>query len=120
MYGSNPMSRTDRVIGSDRFVVEWELEDGGPADRRTGGPAGAAGAPVIRSGSDPLVDAAVVAIAVPPDIQALKQEDPAAALAWRDSTRRALEHYFARGYAVHGFARGRGDAPSAYVLRARP
>jgi predicted GNAT superfamily acetyltransferase len=25
MYGDNPMSRTDSVIGSDRFVVAWDL-----------------------------------------------------------------------------------------------
>jgi predicted GNAT superfamily acetyltransferase len=120
MYGRNPMSRTDSVIGSDRFVVEWKLEEpgSGTAERRNGGALGA-GTPVIRSVTDPLVDGAAVAIAVPPDIQDLKQRDPAAALGWRDSTRRALEHYLSHGYAVRGFLRGSEGAPPAYLV-ARP
>jgi len=127
MYGDNPMSRTDSVIGSDRFVVAWELGDGGtagrrnggPTDRRNGGPTGASEAPVIRSVSDPLVEAPTVWVAVPRDIQALKQQDPAAALAWRASSRRAFEHYLGRGYAVVGFARGTDATPSTYRLEAR-
>lgn len=124
MYGDNPMSRTDSVIGSDRFVVAWDLQAGEPAHARTGAPAdlGTVGAPdtrpVIRCADDPLPTAPVTLVAVPPDIQALKRTDPAAALAWRAATRRALEHYLGRGYAVRGFARGAGDAPSAYVLEA--
>lgn len=121
MYGRNPMSRTDSVIGSDRFVVEWELAGPGrgTAERRNGGALGA-GTPVIRSVADPLVDGAAVAIAVPPDIQELKQRDPAAALGWRDSTRRALEHYLSHGYAVRGFRRGSAGAPPAYLVATRP
>jgi len=122
MYGDNPMSRTDSVIGSDRFVVEWELGDVATADSRDRGTArspGDRGAPLIRTASDPLPDAPLVAIAVPPDIQALKQRSPGDALAWRVSTRRAFEHYLARGYAVTGFARGTGETPSAYRLEPR-
>jgi len=120
MYGDNPMSRTDSVIGSDRFVVEWELTGGRPADRRTGGPTDRrAEGPVITSPTDRLPEGPTVAIAVPNDIQALKQRAPADALAWRAATRRAFEHYLPRGYAVVGFARGTGDAPPVYRLEAR-
>jgi predicted GNAT superfamily acetyltransferase len=120
MYGENPMSRTDSVIGSDRFVVEWVLT-GGRADGRAGGAAdGRLGAPMIAHLTDPLVEAAAVRIAVPPDIQGLKQDDPAAALAWRAATRRAFQHYLSRGYAVTGFARGTTHAPPAYLLEAPP
>jgi len=121
MYGDNPMSRTDSVIGSDRFVVEWALDrrrTGGPPDRRTGA-AARPGTPMIRSAADPLVDAPLVAVAVPADIQRLKQDDPAAAVGWRASTRRAFEHYLAQGYAVRGFRRGAAGTPPAYVVEAR-
>jgi len=119
MYGDNPMSRTDSVIGSDRFVVEWELA-GGRAGGMTGDPVDAAdrARPVIRSARDPLADGPVVLVAVPADIQTLKQADPTAALAWRTATRRAFEHYLPRGYRVTRFARGTGGEPSAYVLEA--
>jgi predicted GNAT superfamily acetyltransferase len=119
MYGDNPMSRTDSVIGSDRFVVEWLT--GGRADGPTGGRAGAPmddARPMIRSARDPLTDGPAVLVAVPHDIQTLKQADPDAAVAWRMTTRRAFEHYLPRGFRVTGFVRGSGDAPSAYVLEA--
>jgi predicted GNAT superfamily acetyltransferase len=115
MYGENPMSRTDSVIGTDRFVVEWTI--GGPADRRSGG-ARAAGshAPPITSASDPLPDSPSVLVAIPPDIQALKNADPDAALRWRRSTRRAFEHYLSRGYAVTGLVPAPSGGGSCYVL----
>ncbi|HEX9631185.1 MAG TPA: GNAT family N-acetyltransferase [Gemmatimonadales bacterium] len=122
MYGDNPMSRTDSVIGSDRFVVEWALDNATRTGSRNGGTERSAGdgdVPRIRTASDPLPDVPRVAIAVPPDIQALKQRHPGAALAWRASTRRAFEHYLARGYAVTGFARGTEETPSAYRLERR-
>lgn len=120
MYGNNPMSRTDSVIGSDRFVVEWELEEGGRSGGRAVGPSGGpdAARPVIRSANDPLADGPVVLVAVPADIQTLKQADPEAALAWRAATRRAFEHYLPHGYRVTGFTRGTGADPHAYVVEA--
>jgi predicted GNAT superfamily acetyltransferase len=123
MYGNSSRSRTDSVIGSDRFVVQWDLVAAGiegSRDRAIEGSAerGTEGA-IVHSESAALPDAAVVRVAVPPDIQALKTQDPAAALAWRAATRRAFEHYFARGYVVAGFER-RGRDSVAYRLERRP
>jgi predicted GNAT superfamily acetyltransferase len=108
MYGENPMSRTDSVIGSDRFVVAWDVTSSTPQPAPDG--QGRSGAvvggrtepPLISTESDPLPDDPAVLVAIPPDIQALKLADPAAALGWRRSTRRAFEHYLARGYVVAG------------------
>jgi len=112
MYGENPMSRTDSVIGSDRFVVRWELNDGasGTSGRpSTDGSAGrreeSAEVPTITSVEQPLPDAPVTLVRIPPDIQGLKHQDPARALAWRAATRRAFEHYLSRGYEVVDFLR---------------
>ena len=121
MYGDNPMSRTDSVIGSDRFVVEWTLTGGGTAERRNGGTTVShASAPTITVSADPLPEEPVVRVAVPGDIQALKQRDPDQALAWRASTRRAFEHYLPRGYAVAGFERGAPGSHAAYRVERLP
>jgi chorismate synthase len=121
MYGDNPMSRTDSVIGSDRFVVEWTLTGGGTAERRNGGTqVSHAPTPTITVSADPLPEEPVVRVAVPDDIQSLKQRDPDRALAWRASTRRAFEHYLPRGFAVTGFERGAAAGQSAYRLELRP
>jgi predicted GNAT superfamily acetyltransferase len=130
LYGENPMSRADSVIGSDRFVVAWDLSPaalptpGGHGRPRaaTGGHGGSAEQPLDRPGAQPLVapetdplpDAPSVLIAIPADIQALKLQDPDAALAWRRATRRAFEHYLGRGYAVRGVARDPGGDGSRY------
>jgi predicted GNAT superfamily acetyltransferase len=116
MYGDNPMSRTDSVIGSDRFVVEWRLSEA--RDRGVEGSRGRG--PVIASDRDALPPSAVVHVAIPADIQALKQRDPATARAWRASTRRAFEHYLAAGYVIADFERGEGGAPAAYRLERGP
>lgn len=105
MYGSDPMSQTDSVIGTDRFIVEWQL--GGPATlRRLADPAGAPLVTPAPGGTTvELPDAPVVRIEIPGDVQGLKQADPAAAVAWRQVTRRAFAHYLQRGFAVAGFER---------------
>lgn len=112
MYGENPMSRTDSVIGSDRFVVSWNVDAPAPTPPDATPP----DAPRILRAGAPLPDAPVVLVGIPGDIQQLKHADPAGALGWRTATRRAFEHYLARGYAVTDFVRGSGDTPGAYVL----
>lgn len=112
MYGDNPMSRTDSVIGSDRFVVSWNLDTPAPIPPD----ATPHDAPRILGAGAPLPDAPAVLVGIPGDIQQLKQADPAGARGWRTATRRAFEHYLPRGYAVTDFVRGAGDAPGTYVL----
>ncbi len=96
MYGENPLSKTDSVIGTDRLVVEW----------------------IIAAPQAPPVPAPVeVLVEIPWDIQALKRSDPDAAVAWRTSTRRALEHYLGRGYHIAGFSREPDASRCYYVIR---
>ena len=108
MYGESPMSRTSGVIGTDRFVVEWDLT-GDSRARRPAPSGGSDTSPLIAGSDDPLPQAQTVRIAIPDDIQALKDEDPAGALAWRASTRRAFEHYLGQGYTVGAFDRREGQ-----------
>jgi predicted GNAT superfamily acetyltransferase len=103
-------SRTDAVIGSDRLIVAWALGQPTPS------PATAPGdVPLIRGPEAPLPDAPTVLLAVPVDVQQLKEEDPDAARAWRRHTRTAFTHYLGAGYVVRGFARDAAEGP-AYVL----
>jgi predicted GNAT superfamily acetyltransferase len=114
MYGQNPMSRTDSVIGSDRFVVEWDLGTT-VAPRVSPAPdAPAVSLAHLDDGEAELPDAPTVLVCIPDDIQALKKEDPRSAVAWRELTRQALTRYLPAGYRVTGFQRG--SAGSAYVL----
>lgn len=111
VYGRVARSSTDTVIGSDRFVVAWDLDAARP--RRPVVPRGAA---VVDPDTTRLPAGSPVLIAVPADIQTLKRRRPARAKAWRAMTRRALEHYLARGYRVTGFLPATSHGGGAYVL----
>lgn len=111
MYAGEEGSDLAEGIGTDRFIVRWDLaseraekalagrlpEDPGryarativsPVETREAGP------------DDPLPDTPHVRIEVPRSIQDLKAVDPDRAVAFRASTRRAFEHYLAAGYRV--------------------
>ncbi|MDH3496232.1 MAG: GNAT family N-acetyltransferase [Gemmatimonadota bacterium] len=122
MYGDNPRSRTDSVIGSDRFVVVWDVIGGRDGhDRTPVAPAASAVSvttadPATPAVADPFPESPLVTIAIPDDIQALKQTAPNTARAWRAATRGAFEHYVGSGYRVGGFARDPRGAGGRYVL----
>jgi predicted GNAT superfamily acetyltransferase len=121
MYGHNPMSRMDSIIGSDRFVVEWELDATPPVEsqsRLRAGPTTITIDPTLPDDAPAraLPDGPTVLVEVPHDIQALKRSAPARAQAWRLLTRRAFLHYLARHYAVNGLARDRAAGRCFYVL----
>ncbi len=103
MYGAREDTTTDRVIGSDRFVVEWPLEDPVPASGDI-----PAGTPTVDLIVTDLPPAPVVAVEVPEDVQILKLTAPEEARSWRAATRRAFLHYLSHGYRVDGFARRDG------------
>jgi predicted GNAT superfamily acetyltransferase len=106
LYGPGDQSPVDRVIGTDRFIVRWDLR---PSGRRHGtlGP----NLPARASG--------VVRIEIPSDIHALRDRDPQAALAWRKKTRRAYQYYLKRRYRVVGFYREGPSRRCFYLLTGR-
>ncbi len=110
MYGETPMSKTASVIGTDRFVAEWDLTADASARRPPPEP-DLTDAPLIATADDPLPSAAAVRVAVPNDIQDLKTRDPRAARDWRAQTRRAFEHYLGRRYVITAFHREAGALP---------
>lgn len=90
MYGDTG-SELHRGLGTDRFVVEWDLERGSAPPARTERPAEASGAERV---------------AIPADVFALREDEPEAAAGWRRRTRRAFRSLLAAGHEVVGFEPG--------------
>lgn len=114
MYGADPASRIDRVIGSDRFVVVWTLGREPPQRAAPQWP----DAPVVARPAmdDTLPDHSTVLVEIPQDIQGLKDVDAEAARDWRALTRRALTHYLDRHYRITGLVRSPENGRVAYRL----
>jgi predicted GNAT superfamily acetyltransferase len=99
MYGSDTGSVLHEGIGTDRFVVAWEV--GGEAGRVPSGRVGSGDVSGAAEGEEILIE-------IPEDIQTLIATTPAKARAWRESTRTAFLRYLADGYSVTGFHRADG------------
>jgi predicted GNAT superfamily acetyltransferase len=109
---------------TDRVLIVWDLAAPRVAAAAAGPipePDPATAVPLVScpaEGRDPVVHdvqapAAVLSVAVPPDVEALRREDPAAALRWRHAVRDALMSRLAAGYRVAGMTRD-----GRYVLEA--
>ncbi len=128
MYGGDTGSALHAGLGTDRFIVEWELRQ----PRVEAALAGTqrqeraeTGAPVVNSESNgdvivarelDLPELAAVRIEVPSDIQQLKRDSPEQARSWRATTRRAFLYYLGRGYHVAGFLRAGASGRCFYLL----
>lgn len=131
-YGADTDSELHSGLGTDRFIVVWNLK--GPRTRRA--LAGKSTADYGRFTDAPVVDSitvpnigpipekhdlpahGAVRIEVPSDIQAVKRADPGIAWQWRSVTRHAFLHYLGNGYEVAGLYRD-ADGRSFYVLTRR-
>ena len=125
-------------LDTDRFIVEWRLDEAAPpgaheAGDAESGPASrgvprGAGASAADVGSAPTIDAKwaagarplpvepCVRVAAPADIDALKAADPSRARAWQRMQRLAFTHYLGRGYRVSGFEHHAPPADSYYLV----
>jgi len=120
LYGVDPKTKPDTVIGSDRFLVEWDLSAEGTPEYAENPEAADTPTITVSDGSHPdtpLPAAAQVLVEIPPDIQTLKRQNPDLAKAWRGLTRRAFQHYLASGYRVAGFVRDPTAGGGHYVVR---
>ncbi len=129
-YGAGETSHLHRGIGTDRFIVVWELAGERAAKAAAGHlpeapeqwdalpvanaelDANGVAAPVAR----PLADAPALRVEVPASIQRLKAEHPELAARWRAGSRRAFEAALARGWTVRAFYHAAGSDRSFYVL----
>jgi predicted GNAT superfamily acetyltransferase len=119
-------------IGTDRLIVDWQLDSARVRDRLSKEqttPVPADNGPIVTPvavvrgwahSSSPRLDddSALLRIAIPLDIQTLKAEQPELALNWRLHTRAAFEHYLSRSYEVTDYQKG--EELGFYVLARRP
>ncbi|MBA3345166.1 MAG: hypothetical protein H0T44_07670 [Gemmatimonadales bacterium] len=116
MYGVDTGSALHSAVGTDRFIVAWDLTtEAPPAPRGRGIPDPSSPTPVVNQ-MNPAGEAAAagdgagdVYIVVPGDIHEVVARTPDLARAWRESTRAAFLRYLKRGYRVSGFHRGDGQ-----------
>ncbi|HEX7051101.1 MAG TPA: hypothetical protein VF188_12915 [Longimicrobiales bacterium] len=121
MYG--PTGSALHALGTDRLVVSWPVRTEATPDRPAAGPAEwQADVPVVNpvepagAPAREWLLAPVVGIEVPPDIDAMIEDDLALAQQWRVATRHAFLGYLERGYRVVAFRRE--AARCFYVLAA--
>jgi predicted GNAT superfamily acetyltransferase len=135
IYGAvqNPLQMG---LSTDRFLLEWELMSDRVRERiRSTGPRPRAEdwldgnqLPLVNfaawegnlprpMASDLELEANVLLVQIPPDLNAIKRVDLGIARGWRESTRDIFETYFRRGYIVTGFARSTTpQQPNLYRL----
>jgi predicted GNAT superfamily acetyltransferase len=114
MYAGEMGSELARGIGTDRFIVRWRIASPRVAAAAAGNPddrdlTPLRDAPILSvdAGDESVLLPLVphVRVEIPIDIQAVKNDQPDLAAAWRASTRRAFLHYFERGYRVSAYLR---------------
>jgi predicted GNAT superfamily acetyltransferase len=117
MYGVDTGSALHSAVGTDRFIMTWELTREPPEPRPTVPPAGPPPSALVVNPIDPGADEIRVHtdarlpeayVAIPGDIQEVIGRAPARARAWRENTRQAFCWYLAHGYHVGGFHRADG------------
>jgi len=127
MYGGDTNSALHRGVGTDRFIVAWDIDGAGAGtigdEAANGGsphidapvlnPVGADGLPAI-----PNVDGdlpTTVRVAVPEAIEQVQAQSVENAARWRASTRRAFMWALDKGYHVSAFHRDDGAHYGFYV-----
>ena len=116
MYGAEPVSALHLGIGTDRFIVAWEID---PDASRAPviDPRAESGTPVVGLGGGAIpAGAPRFRLEIPADIHTVQGASLAEAAAWRAATRRALGDALAAGFAVAGFYRDPAGDRCFYVL----
>ena len=126
MYGGDTNSVLHRGVGTDRFIVAWDIDTAAPSvgEDAVNGASSSTDAPILNPvGADglpaiPNVDGHVpttVRIAVPEAIEQVQSQSIENAARWRASTRRAFMWALQEGYRVSAFTRDDGAHYGFYV-----
>lgn len=142
MYGEDMAGELNSGLGTDRFVVEWDISeerwargDSAPLQKnhmeaergeRMAHPQFIILGPVVNAEQDDdgspvpviseLPEARAVRVEIPQDIQAVKATSVQRAGEWRASTRHAFMFYLQRGYEVSSFFRDEGSNRCFYIM----
>ena len=124
MYGDGTFSKLAQLIGTDRLIVTWFLHE---ADKHAylsqfhqPPPIGEIEQAISNDLSFQASrdSAQAVRIRIPANIQELKVQDPDAAVAWRQATRLAFQHFMGLNYAVRGIHQDPDSKEVDYILTA--
>lgn len=110
MYGDGDTNPLHQGIGTDRFIAEWIFDRPAKSHDDT------SNAPVVNRFGDSKngdMEAPVMRVEVPRNVQELKAERPDKARMWRAVTRQAFQACMGKGYEVTGFELGER---SYYIL----
>ena len=102
-YGDEPASFLHQT-GTDRLWVSWLISTQRVKNIIDG-----------KTESAQVEDAGTLSIEIPGDINSVQQQEPRAALQWREETRRAFTEAIKAGYVVVGFTRE--NQIGRYLLR---
>jgi len=129
MYGADTGSTLHAGIGTDRFLIEWNLTDPRVEQALAGGLAVDTTlpdqSPVVNSTTleaapqpvdGDLPELPSVRVEIPYNIQRIKADSLEQAQLWRSTTRRAFTWYLDRDYAVEGFHLDTGVSRCYYLL----
>ena len=117
MYGADTHSALHSGLGTDRFIVAWDLTKDGGANTRSEADveSDVRNAPIAGPATE-LPDADLVRVEIPADIDAVLARDVSVAATLRTSTRRIFTHYMDRHYRVAGFSHLTPDDRYFYIL----
>ena len=88
IYGTEGCGTLDDIIGTDRFLVRWDLTK----------------EPSEKDESEAIASTAARLVPIPRDIHELKAEDPNRAVKIRETTRKLFMDSMGRGYRVAAFS----------------
>lgn len=134
MYGSNTGSALHHGVGTDRFIVTWEIGGAGRPTRDDGGartlrlppslrlapilnPADATGAPAFHDPADASAGP-ILRVAIPLAIDQVQAVSVPAVALWRSTTRHAITWALQHGYGISGFYRDDAEGYGYYLLAA--
>jgi predicted GNAT superfamily acetyltransferase len=130
MYATDEGSALHAGLGMDRFIVQWNLNEKHVERALKGEPPAvdenAKSSPIINTNvtgkgerepaDGELIDAPVIRVEIPDEIQQVKNKFPDAGSRWRLNTRRVFMHYLSKGYTVETFYREREENRCFYIL----
>jgi chorismate synthase len=128
MYGSNTDSALHRGLGTDRFIVAWDIATPGATDTPAWREATRAARVVNASDGDRIPTmprlrdgpaAATLRVEIPLEIDTVRDASLSVAGRWRATTRAAFTSLLAHGYRVAGFYRDAEAERGYYVLSRR-
>ena len=133
MYGAETSSVLHRGLGTDRFVVAWDIDRAAPTGRDEHGthhPPALRASPILNPldpdglpmlpDFDRQVKVPSVRIAIPLAIDSVQAQSLPAAARWRASTRRAILWSLDKGYHAAGFYRDDDAQCGFYICSLAP